>query len=118
MIAEIKRDQKMRNRYLGRKPPLSYRVGDDGELVDDGEQQQARADPGTPGQEPKDQPARHCRPVGRRLRPDQPRRREECPGSDAVANLAPIDVMAIGSAGETSRAGSSDEWFGDCRSRL
>lgn len=40
-IAEVKRDQRIRNRYLGGTPPFGWRAGADGELVPDQEQQQA-----------------------------------------------------------------------------
>ena len=40
-VAEVKRDQRQRNRYLGGKPPFGWSVGADGALVQDPEQQQA-----------------------------------------------------------------------------
>jgi putative DNA-invertase from lambdoid prophage Rac len=40
-IAEVKRDQRMRNRYLGGKPPFGCCVGAEGELVPDPDQRQA-----------------------------------------------------------------------------
>lgn len=40
-VAEVKRDQKQRNRYLGGTPPFGWRVGDDGQLVAEPEQQAA-----------------------------------------------------------------------------
>ncbi len=40
-IAEVKRDQRNRNRYLGGKPPFGWSAGADGDLVPDQEQQQA-----------------------------------------------------------------------------
>lgn len=40
-VAEVKRDQRTRGRYLGGKPPFGWRVGDTGELVAIPEQQQA-----------------------------------------------------------------------------
>jgi putative DNA-invertase from lambdoid prophage Rac len=42
-VAEVKRDQRTRGRYLGGKPPFGYRVGQDGELVPDPAQQAAIA---------------------------------------------------------------------------
>ena len=52
-IAEVKRDQRKRGRYLGGRAPFGWRVGDDGELLPIPEQQAAiRADaetaPGRP----------------------------------------------------------------------
>jgi putative DNA-invertase from lambdoid prophage Rac len=38
-VAEVKRDQRKRNRFLGGEPPYGYRVGDAGELVPVPEQQ-------------------------------------------------------------------------------
>jgi putative DNA-invertase from lambdoid prophage Rac len=40
-IAEVKKDQRQRNRYLGGTPPFGWRVGEDGKLVADPEQQTA-----------------------------------------------------------------------------
>ena len=40
-IAEVKRDQRQRGRYLGGTPPYGYRVGEAGELVEVPEQQMA-----------------------------------------------------------------------------
>jgi len=40
-VAEVKRDQRQRNRYLGGTPPFGWRVGDDGQLVAEPEQQAA-----------------------------------------------------------------------------
>jgi putative DNA-invertase from lambdoid prophage Rac len=40
-IAEVKRDQRQRGRYLGGKPPFGWKVGDAGELVPVPEQQAA-----------------------------------------------------------------------------
>lgn len=40
-VAEVKRDQRTRNRYLGGIPPFGWRVGAAGELVADPGQQQA-----------------------------------------------------------------------------
>lgn len=40
-VAEVKRDQRTRGRYLGGKPPFGWRVGDAGELVAIPEQQRA-----------------------------------------------------------------------------
>lgn len=40
-VAEVKRDQRTRNRYLGGTPPFGWRVGADGALVPDQDQQQA-----------------------------------------------------------------------------
>jgi putative DNA-invertase from lambdoid prophage Rac len=40
-IAEVKRDQRQRGRYLGGTPPFGWRVGEDGELVAVPEQQGA-----------------------------------------------------------------------------
>jgi len=40
-IAEVKRDQRKRNRYLGGTPPFGWRVGEDGELALVEDQQQA-----------------------------------------------------------------------------
>jgi DNA invertase Pin-like site-specific DNA recombinase len=42
-VAEVKRDQRTRNRYLGGKPPFGWRVGNAGALVADPEQQAALA---------------------------------------------------------------------------
>jgi putative DNA-invertase from lambdoid prophage Rac len=40
-VATVKADQRQRGRYLGGKVPFGFRVGDDGELVADPEQQAA-----------------------------------------------------------------------------
>jgi len=40
-IADVKRDQKQRGRYLGGTVPFGYRLGDDGQLVEDEAQQAA-----------------------------------------------------------------------------
>jgi putative DNA-invertase from lambdoid prophage Rac len=40
-VAEVKRDQRTRGRYLGGKPPFGFRVGEGGELVTDPAQQAA-----------------------------------------------------------------------------
>lgn len=40
-IAEVKRDQRIRNRYLGGTPPFGWRVEDDGKLVPVPDQQEA-----------------------------------------------------------------------------
>jgi putative DNA-invertase from lambdoid prophage Rac len=40
-VAEVKRDQRMRGRYLGGKPPFGWRAGDAGELIAVPEQQKA-----------------------------------------------------------------------------
>ena len=40
-IAEVKRDQRTRNRYLGGRPPFGWQKGEDGELVANLEQQRA-----------------------------------------------------------------------------
>jgi putative DNA-invertase from lambdoid prophage Rac len=40
-VAEVKRDQRTRRRYLGGKPPFGFRVGEAGELVADPAQQTA-----------------------------------------------------------------------------
>jgi len=40
-ITEVKRDQRIRGRYLGGKVPWGWRSGDNGELVPVPEQQQA-----------------------------------------------------------------------------
>ena len=40
-IAEVKRDQRARNRYLGGKVPFGWRVGEAGDLVEVPDQQQA-----------------------------------------------------------------------------
>jgi putative DNA-invertase from lambdoid prophage Rac len=42
-VAEVKRDQRTRGRYLGGKPPFGFSVGQDGELVPDPAQQAAIA---------------------------------------------------------------------------
>jgi DNA invertase Pin-like site-specific DNA recombinase len=42
-VAEVKRDQHSRGRYLGGKPPFGFRVGEDGALVPDPTQQAAIA---------------------------------------------------------------------------
>jgi len=42
-VAEVKRDQRTRGRYLGGKPPFGFRVGEGGELVTDPAQQAAIA---------------------------------------------------------------------------
>ncbi|CAH1696793.1 Resolvase [Hyphomicrobiales bacterium] len=40
-IADVKRDQKQRGRYLGGSVPFGYRIGDDGALLPDDDQQAA-----------------------------------------------------------------------------
>jgi putative DNA-invertase from lambdoid prophage Rac len=40
-VAEVKRDQRTRGRYLGGKPPFGWRIGDTGDLVVVPEQQEA-----------------------------------------------------------------------------
>jgi putative DNA-invertase from lambdoid prophage Rac len=40
-IGEVKRDQRERGRFLGGKRPIGYRVGPDGELVEDPQEQAA-----------------------------------------------------------------------------
>ncbi len=40
-VAEVKRDQKLRNRYLGGTPPFGWQVGSDGELAPVPDQQEA-----------------------------------------------------------------------------
>jgi DNA invertase Pin-like site-specific DNA recombinase len=40
-IIDVKRDQRGRGRYLGGKPSFGYRAGENGDLVEVPEQQQA-----------------------------------------------------------------------------
>jgi putative DNA-invertase from lambdoid prophage Rac len=42
-VATVKADQRARGRYLGGKLPFGWRLGDDGDLVESPEQQQAIA---------------------------------------------------------------------------
>ena len=82
-IAEVKRDQRQRGRYLGGAVPLGYRVGEAGELVPVPEQQAAikrmrkltRPGPRAAGDRGQDE--------GRR-RVDQPCRGEEAPSPPLI----------------------------------
>jgi DNA invertase Pin-like site-specific DNA recombinase len=77
-IAEVKRDQRSRGRYLGGTVPFGVVVGADGALVPDPEQATRHSgDTGTPQR--RTQPSRHCRAHECRRASDQPRRRQERP---------------------------------------
>ena len=94
-IAEVKRDQRTRGRYLGGKPPFGWKVGDDGELVAIPEQQAA---------------SRGCERCGtrgfrigpspsdrRRRRADQPHGRQKMPACCIPSVVRPVRLERSGS---------------------